>query len=198
MIDEFQPLRSQSLPVGTLLTRTSRDKAKHITRESSAFAVMTDFNHVRPFSVTTTATINQINQKMIACGLRLLFVSENNNALLLGLVTYNDLFGNKPVRYLQEHGGSHNEILAADIMTPLNALKALSQSDVAKARVGDIVETIESSDRQHVLVVDDSGDGVPVISGLFSSKDLERKLGIKIEITPRANTFADLERALSR
>jgi CBS domain-containing protein len=197
MIDEFQPLNSRFLPVGTLLTRADRENSKPVTLDTGALSVMTDFNHVRPFFVTTTATINEINQKMIACGVRLLFVSENNNALLLGLVTYNDLFGNKPVRYLQEHGGRHDGVLAGDIMTPLSALEALSLSDVSKARVGDIVSTIESSGRQHVLVVEEFKDGARVISGLFSSTDLEKRLDIKIEITSRANTFADLERALS-
>lgn len=133
---------------------------------------------------------------MIACGVRLLFVAEHDE-ILLGLVTYNDIFGEKPLQYIQEHGGKREDILARDIMTPLAKLEALQRSDVHNARVGDIVETFKSCGRQHILVCEDQADGSHSLTGLFASTKIEKRLGQKIEISPRANTFADIERALS-
>jgi hypothetical protein len=132
---------------------------------------------------------------MIACGVRLLFVTEGD-AVLLGLVTYSDLFGDKPVRYIQAHGGARNEIVAQDIMTPRSQLEALHKADVDKARVGDIVETIRTAGRQHMLVSDSSDSGQETITGLFSSTHIEKLLGIKIELSARAQNFSELERAL--
>jgi CBS domain containing-hemolysin-like protein len=157
---------------------------------------MTDFNHIRPFSTTGDANIDEINKKMIACGVRLLFVAEHDE-VLLGLVTYNDIFGEKPLLYIQEHGGKREEILARDIMTPLDQLEALQLADILGARVGDIIETIKSTGRQHILVCEDQPDGSQAITGLFSSTQIEKRLGIKIEMSARANTFADIERALT-
>ena len=82
-------------------------------------------------------------------------------------------------------------------MTPLAQLEALHRSDVAKSRVGDIVETIKAAGRQHMLVSDDLGEnGDQTITGLFSSTHIEKLLGVKIELSARAQTFSELERAL--
>ena len=133
---------------------------------------------------------------MINCGVRLLFVADNSNALL-GLVTYNDIYGEKPVRYLQASGGKREEISAQDIMTPLANLEALEIADILKASIGDLIETMKLSGRQHILVVENQADGSQALSGLISSTLIEKRLEIKIELSPRANTFADLERALT-
>jgi hypothetical protein len=125
-----------------------------------------------------------------------LFVSRADG-VLHGLITYNDLFGEKPVQYIREHGGSWEEILAQDVMTPLAQLEALQQSDVARANVGDIVETIRVTGRQHMLVSQTDGGGKQVVTGLFSSTHIEKLLDIEIELSPRAQTFADLGRVLS-
>ena len=82
-------------------------------------------------------------------------------------------------------------------MTPLAQLESLDQSEVRKASVGDIVETIKAAGRQHMLVNEVNDDGSQVITGIFSSTHIEKLLGMKIELSSRANTFADLERALS-
>jgi CBS-domain-containing membrane protein len=190
-----------SLPHALLVPGTSISQSQHpeidsITLADKAELVLTDFAYIRPVTVSSTATIDQINDKMIACGVRLLFVAKADG-VLHGLVTYTDLFGEKPVQYIQQHGGSREEILAQDIMTPLAQLEALPQNNVLRAKVGDIVETIKAAGRQHMLVSHTHADGRQVVTGLFSSTQIEKLLGIEIELSPRAQTFADLERALS-
>jgi CBS domain containing-hemolysin-like protein len=196
MKHEYHNLPNNSLASGTLITQNKRGKSIKIALEDPAFSMMTNFNHIKPFSTTGHASIEEINAKMIACGVRLLFVAEQDE-VLLGLVTYNDIFGEKPLQYIRENGGKREEILARDIMTPLSRLEALQLADILTARVGDIVETMKLNGRQHILVCEDQPDGSHAITGLFSSTQIENRLGIKIEMSPRANTFADLERALT-
>ena len=196
MTNEYHNLPNNLLASGTLITQNKRSKSIKISLDDAAFSMMTNFNHIKPFSTTGHANIEQINTKMIACGVRLLFVAEQDE-VLLGLVTYNDIFGEKPLQYIRENGGKREEILARDIMTPLSRLEALQLADILAARVGDIVETMKSSGRQHILVCEGQPDGSHAITGLFSSTQIENRLGIKIEMSPRANTFADLERALT-
>jgi predicted transcriptional regulator len=166
-----------------------------VSLEDNSAAVLTDFTRVRPFTITPTATIGETNHKMIACGVRLLFVTQNDQNLI-GLVTYNDVFGEKPLQYVQEHGGRHEDVLVQDIFTPLEKLEALDHGDVLKARVGDIVETYKSSSRQHILVVETDKDGLQRVRGMFSSSHIEKMLNTKLQSGARAHTFADLERAL--
>lgn len=196
MNNEFQNLPHQLLSSKTIIAHNIGSNKDRFSLADPALSIMTDFSRIKPFSITTTATIDEINDKMIACGVRLLFVVDGSE-FLLGLVTYNDIVGGKPVRYLQEHGGSRNEILARDIMMPLDRLEALQYDNILNARIGDIVETMKSVGRQHILVVSNQADDTQSITGMFSSTHLEKQLGIKIELSPRANTFADIERAVA-
>lgn len=196
MSNEYQSLIYRPLSPGTLITYNRRARSVDISLEDPASSMMTDFNHIRPFATTADASIEEINNKMIACGVRLLFVAERDE-VLLGLVTYNDIFGEKPLQYIQEHGGKREEITALDIMTPMSRLESLELSDILRSRVGDIIETMKTSGRQHVLVTEDQPDGRQMINGMFSSTQIEKRLKIQIELSPRANTFADIERALA-
>jgi CBS domain containing-hemolysin-like protein len=196
MTVEHRNLPHKPLSSGTLVTHNRQSSISSISLSDPATSIMTDFNHTRPFLTTAAATIDEINDKMIACGVRLLFVADSSE-VLQGLVTYNDIFGEKPVRYMQEHGGTRSEILAQEIMAPLDKLEALQLEDILKANIGDIVESFKSAGRQHLLVVDDQADGLQIISGMFSSTQIEKQLGITIELSPRATTFAELEKALA-
>ncbi len=196
MTTSYHKLPHELLAPGTSIHKGTKAENASVKLEDKAELVYTDFVYTRPFTVSSTTTIDQINDKMIACGVRLLFVSEADGPLQ-GLVTYTDLFGEKPVRYIQEHGGTRDEILAQDIMTPMAQLETLQKKAVLKASVGDIVETIKAAGRQHMLVSEIHEDGNQVITGLFSSTQIEKLVGMEIELSTRAHTFADLERALA-
>jgi len=192
----FQILPHSLLTPGTSIYQGDAAENATVSLRDPARSVFTDFHHTRPFSIGSAATLAEVNDKMIACGVRLLFVAGGAGALQ-GLVTYTDLFGEKPVRYIQEHGGNREQIVVLDIMTPLSRLDSLQYGDVLRATVGDIVETIRESDRQHLLVSQILENGSQVIIGMFSSTHIEKRIGMKIELSARANTFADLERALA-
>lgn len=196
MNTSYRELTHELLAPGTTILQRHSPENGRIMLADSAERVYTDFNLIQPFTISSTATLLEANDRMIACGVRMLLVAEGVGKLQ-GLVTYSDLFGEKPVRYIQEHGGTHDEILALYIMTPLARLQALQLRDVLKTSVGDIVQTISAVGRQHMLVCDTDEGGQQTIVGLFSSTHIEKLLGIKIELSGRAHNFADLERALA-
>ena len=196
MSTRYKNLQHTLLSSGTTIHKNKETEAGSVTLKDSAEAVFTDFRSIRPFSVSAAVSLDEVNEKMIKCGVRLLFVADSDGSLQ-GLITYTDLYGEKPVRYIRDQGGRRDEILAKDLMTPLIQLESLQQSDVTGARVGDIVETIKTAGRQHMLVNETLEDGSQIITGLISSTHIEKLLGMKIELSARANTFADLERALT-
>jgi len=161
-----------------------------VKRNSEATSIMTDLQQSTAYSISAISTIGQAHQKMILCGVRLLFVLDVEDQLS-GLITATDLFGERPLIYLREHGGDRNTILVKDIMTPREDIQALYYADVVRASVGDIMETLCQANRQHVLVVDNDH-----IRGLFSATDIARSVGEDIIVSGRARNFAELNSAL--
>lgn len=197
MTDSYKALPYSAIARGAMVNRRTLNRATNVSLQDPASVVMTDFNLVTPYSIEPTASIDAINEKMIACGVRLLFVTDNQNALL-GLVTATDVLGEKPVQYMKEHGGKRQDILAQDLMTMHDKLDVLQMSDVESACVGDIIETAKVFGRHHILVVEknhtEAGESV---RGLFSTTQISRQLGAGLDIAERANTFAELGKAIA-
>lgn len=196
MTQNFKLLPHFTLDRSAILNRRSTNRRISVALTDPATVVMTDLNEITPFSIEPTATIDATNDKMIACGVRLLFVT-NSDGTLQGLVTATDVLGEKPLQYIKEHGGKREEILCQDIMTSRDNLDVLHLKDVEAANVGDVVETMKLFRRQHILVTTlDSKTGTETICGIFSTTQIGRQLGYHIELPERANTFAELEQAL--
>ena len=165
-----------------------------VTLDDPAFSVMTDLREVAAATTRPEETIDAAHAQMIRRGVRLLFVLETGGEVC-GVITATDLLGEKPVRFMQERGVSHAEILVEDIMTPASMLEALSLLDVAQMRVGHIVATLKAVGRKHLMVSEDAGRR---IRGLFSASQVARQLGMELQTFEVARTFADIEAALVR
>ncbi|MEK7322082.1 MAG: CBS domain-containing protein [Pseudomonadota bacterium] len=170
--------------------------SNRVTMDSPAVEVMTDLQRVTAVTVTAGASIELANQRMIAGGVRLLLVlNEDKN--LTGLVTASDILGEKPLQYLRKRGGTFSDVLVYDIMIPQDQLDVLPLSDVLNARVGDIVATLTRFGRQHALVVEQTGgDGMQKVRGIFSATQISRQLGTEVMTAEIATTFAALEAVL--
>lgn len=195
MNNKYRALPHYSIEQGAIVDRRMINRPTDVALDDAAIEVMTDLNEITPFNIEPTASIDATNEKMIACGVRLLFVTDVDSNLI-GIVTAKDIMGEKPVKYIKEHGGKREDIIVQDIMTPKNSLDVLSYNDVKRATVGDIIETLNMLGRQHTLVEEISDKGATVIRGIFSSAQISRQLGVTIEPAVRANTFADVERVV--
>ena len=195
MTNPYHVLTSNMLPMNTRVAAVYHQQHSNVAYSDPAISVMTSFKHIRPFTIEPGATIDQINDKMIACGVRLLFVVDRHTNVL-GIVTHTDILGEKPIRYIQEHGGGRKDILAQDLMTEYGRIDTLQLSDIERACVGDVVETMKLFSRHHIIVVDEATDAEKVVAGLYSTTQIECQTGIKIELSASASTFADLEMAL--
>lgn len=196
MSQHYNPLSYKSLDAGTSYQRPPQRLPERVTADSPATDVMTDFTKVAAMTIGPCASLEDANQRMIASGIRLLFVTGRDNEIL-GVITATDVLGEKPMKYLQEVGGKREDIFVRDIMTPQEKLDVLCMPDVARANVGDIVETLKRVGRQHALVVERTTGESQIVRGMFSTKQISKQLGITIETTEVAQTFAELEAALN-
>ena len=189
---QYSPLTLTRLATGA---RVAEPVAPgRVTFDDPAFAVMTDLRQVSAATTRPEETIDQAHAIMIRRGVRLLFVLQPGGSIA-GIITATDLLGEKPVRFRQERGVAHAEILVEDIMTPASMLEALSLMDVAQMRVGHIVATLQAVGRRHLIVAEEGGQRV---RGIFSTSQLARQLGMEVQTFEVARSFADIEAALVR
>jgi CBS domain-containing protein len=166
------------------------------TLDSRALSVMTDFAIVPAATIEPDASVDDANRSMIRRGVRSLIVVDHASRVL-GMITATDILGERPMQIARERGAKHHEILVREIMTPIERMEALPIDALLDAKVGHLVATLRRAGRQHALVVERGPEG-DVVRGIFSLTQIAAELGISIEASAVAGTFAEVEAALIR
>jgi signal-transduction protein with cAMP-binding, CBS, and nucleotidyltransferase domain len=181
---------------GTGLAQAQPTDNEPVTLASPALAVMTDLTKVKAATTHPRTTLRQAEQAMIYQGVRMLFV-VTDMPVIEGLITASDLGGDKQMRVGHERHLPYDELCVADVMTELGALDAIDYALVRSAAVGNAVATLQRLGRNHLLVVEAATAQTPRrVRGVISRSQVERQLGRAIVITPIANSFSEIERAL--
>lgn len=197
MIKEYTPLQSFPLKAGSSFAHPVQVLPERVKLSDLATDVMTDLSKVSLIGVRAQTSMDRANAKMIRYGVRMLLVLDDNEQLA-GLLTATDVLGERPMRFLQNMGGTHADITVRDIMTPQSELEVLKIDDVQHAKVGQIVASLKKSSRQHALVVAEGADGRQTVCGLFSITQIARQLGAQIQSFELAHTFAEIEAVIAR
>jgi CBS domain containing-hemolysin-like protein len=194
---EYHSLIAHRLQPGARY-RQPGEGPERVRIDSAALAVMTDLRQIPAATIDPEAPVDAANQYMIQRGVRLLLVSDDARQVQ-GLITSNDVLGEKPVQFALERGVRRQEIRVRDIMIPCERLEVLHYTDLIHAEVGHIVATLKHAGRQHALVADMEADGkTQTVRGIFSASQIARQLGIAIQTTEVAQTFAEIGAALRR
>ena len=197
MIKEYTPLQSFPLKTGSSFVRPAQVLPERVKLGDSAIDVMTDLSKVSLVSVRAMTSMDKAIVRMIRYGVRMLLVLDDDDHLA-GLLTATDVMGEKPMRFLQNMGGTHADIMVRDIMTTQRELEVLKIRDVQDAKVGQIVASLKKSHRQHALVVAEDTDGNQAVCGLFSVTQIARQLGAQVQGFELASTFAEIEAVIAR
>lgn len=192
-MSSYRILNAGALDVGTGLQRPRQSLPARVTLDSPAIDVMTDLSRVAAEAIPANVSVDYAEARMIASGVRLLFVTNQNNEVL-GIITSRDLSGERIVRFITDSHSTRKDLIVRDIMTPQLRVEVLEMNDVATARVGDIVATLKRMGRQHALVVDRDARGRQSIRGVLSTSQIGRQLGESIDTADFAGNFADLAR----
>ncbi len=163
---------------------------------SPAIEVMTDLRRIPAATIGHDVSLAETNHSMILRSVRLLFVTDANKRVA-GIVTASDLLGEKPTRVARERMMRHEELTVSDIMTATDEMDAVSLEDVLRSEVGHVVATLKACGRQHALVVEEGGGGVQAVRGIFSASQIARQMGIPLQTSEVARTFAEIEAAIA-
>ena len=191
----FEPLVLSMLKPGTGFSRPYFYSPNPVEINSSALEVMTDLRFVPAATTQADISMASASQKMIARGVRLLLVIDNAGDVI-GLITATDLDGHRILQATDSTGMEVEDLLVRNVMT--RDVEVMPLEAVLHARVGDIVETLKHSGRQHALVVDNEPfTDKPMIRGVFSASQIARQLGIISGQHDLSQTFAQIEQAIS-
>jgi CBS domain-containing protein len=189
-----------ALPQRPLRPRTRFQSPGHVlpprvTMEDPAVAVMTDFQKVTAFTIDPDVSVDTAARVMRRRNVHLLLVVNVENHVL-GIITSNDLVGEKTLQCISARGIAREDALVRDIMTPEARLEVISIEDVLHAHVGHVVATLKATGRRHAAVVDEDASGHQILRGLFAASQLARQLGEPVETTEIARNFAEISVAL--
>jgi CBS domain-containing protein len=195
MSNNFTALSGRRLKAGSGFIRPTQVLPQNVKLNDPAVNVMTDLRSVSVVNVRAKTSMEKANEKMIRYGVRTLLVLDEADKVA-GFLTASDVLGEKPVRFLQQVGGTHADILVSDVMTVQHELEVLDIKDVLATNVGSILTTLKASGRQHAIVVEESADGSQSVRGLFSATQIARQLGLRINTAEVAKIFAEIEAAV--
>lgn len=196
MFRNYQPLPFTSLSSSTGYAQPTQFALERVQLDSPATDAMTDLTRVTAVIILAGDTVDEALRRMIQRGVRLLLVVDQDRRVQ-GVITANDVSGEKPVQIAVQQGLHRDEVLVRNVMTPCASLQVLDMEQVRAAKVGHIVSTLKQAGRQHSLVVERADKGGIRLRGIFSTTQIVRQLGMTIQSSGVANTFAEIEAQLA-
>lgn len=171
---------------------------KHLTPESPAMSVLTDFTQVMPQSIAGDTPIDDAHLKMRHGGIRLLFVMDKQ-AHCVGVLTAKEVIGTRRINLaMQQRNLERAEVTAAMIMTPWEKLSAMPLEQLASLTVEDLLLSMESFTEQHLLITERKPSQELSVRGIISATDIQAVMGSRIPaklpttVVPMARSFADI------
>lgn len=196
-MNAFSPIPARRLLQNISIHRPDRQFMDIVTLNDPARVVMTDLKRVTAVTIEPDAPLSTAESRMRQRGVRSLLVVDESEEIV-GLITSTDVAGEKPLQHVQQFGGTRRQVPVHALMTARDQLEVLCMKDVEQARVGDVVETLKQSGRQHALVVDHPNlGGAQMLRGIFSASQIARQLDMEIPATEIARTFAEIESLLA-
>jgi CBS domain containing-hemolysin-like protein len=177
-------------PVSSVAHMVQPDDFNELTINSLATEFFTDFKKHRPLTIEGSTPAVDVEMMMRRAHVRLKLVVDTDNEFI-GTISADDLSQqNFMVRIA--NGERLHDLTVADMMCPKQDILALDIDQLEHSTIGDVIESLQKSGRQHCLVVDRSHDH---IRGLISASDVARRLHMPIRIE-KVPTFVDIFKSI--
>ena len=173
-------LESECLNKEVELCRATEKEIPKVTYGSPAIHVMTDLKKKIAIRIDSKASLHEARLKMLEKNIHLLFV-DDEDFNLVGIITSEDILGEKPIKLGEKLRVKFRDIQVADIMTPAKNLEVIKMKDINEAKVGNLVATLKAVNRVHALVIEEGTENADfmLIRGIFSLNQIGYQLGIE-------------------
>lgn len=139
-----------------------------------------------PVQVLTSTSLKQADAVMDSTRSRYALVMDLDDELV-GVLALRDLHGRKAVQKAHELNVAHNELSVDYLMTPIERLPVISQQQLEKAQIGDVVATLQSSGHDFLLVQQQGR-----LVGLVAALTIVERTGESVQVRHHADSFAEL------
>lgn len=187
----FKPLALSSMSSAPTLPAVQ----KVALPEDSALSLLTDLHHSACVVASHLDGLDQTLHLMMRAGVRMVFVSGADGALV-GMVTADDILGERPVLRASSRQVPHHELTVADVMVPVTHWDTVELAQVRTARLGDVAATMHEHGLRYLLVTQHK-QGQTMLRGMFSARRLEMAMNTTIEPDRHSRSFAELEQVLA-
>lgn len=167
------------LPNGTMLQANRLPELVHM--DDAALSVMIDFTLTPPHTIRPTDTMDHAIHEMEVSGAHLLLVI-NEEGYFKGILTSQDVWGEKPIKLIQESRMHRDHVLVKMIMVPYTHILGLDFALIeSTACVGHIVKTLAAHKQHYALAVAPCTDqAVQMIRGIFTASQISKQLHIDV------------------
>lgn len=161
--------------------------------DDPAMQVMVDFKYAKAETIGPDETIDTAIIAMKNCSYHVLMVIDKEDKVL-GLISSEDLLGEKPLKAIQDHRIARADILVRMVMTPQHEVMAIDLENLRHAKVGQVVATLHARKQHYALAVKiDETTKKQIVRGLFSLAVLSKQLGVDVvSDVPEAKSIAEL------
>lgn len=186
MKDDYAPRVCIPLQAGTLVEHPN-ELPELVHMHDPATMVFIDFTLIKPEIIKANTHIDVAIAKLLASGVCLLLVTDDEGAVE-GILTWDECYGDAPIRLTQSSHIDHSKIQAGMVMTPLQDIKVLEWSHMKDARIGHIVSTLHHLECQHLLVVQQHK-----VRGVFAASQIAKQIGhgVTEDVVP-AHSLAEI------
>ncbi|OGT43457.1 MAG: hypothetical protein A3F13_02220 [Gammaproteobacteria bacterium RIFCSPHIGHO2_12_FULL_40_19] len=163
------------LPNGTMLRAQQLPELVHM--DDPALSVMTDFTVIPPHIILPTENMDHAIHEMEVSGVHLLLVI-NEEGHFQGIISSEDVWGEKPIKLIQERRVLRDQVLVRAIMVPYTEITAFDYTLVKTVRVGHIVKTLAEHKQHYALAVlpSNTHPNVQMIRGIFTAPQISKQL----------------------
>ncbi len=160
--------------------------------DDPAIDVMRDYQVESAYSISPHETIDHALLEINTQNILTLLVTNANNEIE-GLISIEDILGEKPITLLEENRISRESITVKMVMTPVEEILLLSKDTVLASKVGNITETLRTNKARYALVVEHQNKNTQHEAiGLYNLSQLQQLLHTKIRLKKENSSVADL------
>jgi len=196
MPKSYLPLTTMPLRTGISFAHPA-EPPELLHWEDSAQLAMVDFKYIKAITISPDDSIDAALLGVKNSIYHALLV-VNKEQHILGIITAEDLLGEKPLKAIQERRIARADMVVRMVMTPQHEILALDLENLRHAKVGHIVETLRAHKQHYALVVKvDEKTHAHTVRGLYSSALLSKQLGRDVlSALPEAHSIAELHHDL--
>lgn len=191
------PKAYEKIPTTTLLPNSKFAKPvappELIHLNDSALSVLIDFAHINASTVSAHDLIMDPLLVEKVSNEHLLFVVDDNEHII-GIITADDIHGEKPYQIIQNNRIKRAEITVNMIMTHFNHVVCLELEQLFESKVSNVIATLIESRQHYALAVekDPSGKG-HLVRGFFWATLISQRLSNELSDQSHGLPFIDVQ-----